>query len=219
MANEWDGAKVEYTDPVDDAVITMFYPNDVATKPHEDKLIGVRNKVQAHMHLMRLYNKDQHAYKSCEFVAGDESNVVIRRNRITVADQLRADVQQGSVEGIETIGSDIVLYTYDQVTIDPSVPHTLFIQTINNGVEAIEVTARDDYSVKLARLPSGEISAGYDSVVQAVYQIVSNDDSDRDAYLVTQKDPSDGMTNKLMGTNYDDRYYQHDSDFKNGLIA
>ena len=218
IANDYDGVKIEYTDPVDDAVITMSYPNDAITNPHEDKLIGVRNKVQAHTHMMRMYNKDRHAYKSCEFVAGDESNIVVRTNRITVADQLRADVQQGSVESIETIGSDIVLHTTDPVTIDPLVPHTMFIQTINNGVEAIAVTARDDYSVKLARLPSGEIS-GTDKSVQAVYQIVSETDDNRDAYLVAQKDPSDGMTNKLLCTNYDDRYYQNDSDFTNGLIA
>lgn len=218
IANDYDGVKVEYTDPIDDAIITMSYPNDAITNPHEDKLIGVRNKVQAHMHMMRMYNKDRHAYKSCEFVAGDESNIVVRTNRITVADQLRADVQQGSVDSIETIGGDIVLHTTDPVTIELSGAYTMFIQTINNGVEAIAVTARDDYSVKLARLPSGEIS-GYDRVVQAVYQIVTNGDEHRDAYLVSQKDPSDGMTNKLLCTNYDDRYYQNDSDFTNGLIA
>lgn len=218
IANDYDGVKVEYTDPVDDAVITMSYPNDAIVNPHEDKLIGVRNKVQAHMHMMRMYNKDRHAYKSCEFVAGDESNIVVRTNRITVADQLRADVQQGSVEGIETIGSDIVLHTTDPVTIEPTGAYTMFIQTINNGVEAIAVTARDDYSVKLARLPSGEIS-GTDKAVQAVYQIVAEQDDSRNAYLVAQKDPSDGMTNKLLCTNYDDRYYQNDSDFTNGLIT
>lgn len=218
IANDYDGVKVEYTDPIDDAIITMTYPNDAITNPHEDKLIGVRNEVQAHIHMMRMYNKDRHAYKSCEFVAGDESNIVVRTNRITVADQLRADVQQGSVDSIETIGADIVLHTTDPVTIEPSGAYTMFIQTINNGVEAIEVTARDDYSVKLARLPSGEIS-GTDRVVQAVYQIVSEADDNRDAYLVAQKDPSDGMTNKLLCTNYDDRYYQNDSDFTNGLIA
>ncbi len=218
IANDYDGVKIEYTDPIDDAIITMTYPNDAITNPHEDKLIGVRNKVQAHTHMMRMYNKDRHAYKSCEFVAGDESNIVVRTNRITVADQLRADVQQGSVDSIETIGGDIVLHTTDPVTIEPSVSHTMFIQTINNGVESIAVTARDDYSVKLARLPSGEIS-GTDKAVQAVYQIVSETDNDRDAYLVAQKDPSDGMTNKLLCTNYDDRYYQNDSDFTNGLIT
>ena len=88
----------------------------------------------------------------------------------------------------------------------------------NCGVESIAVTARDDYSVKLARLPSGEIS-GTDKVVQAVYQIVAETDDSRDAYLVAQKDPSDGMTNKLLCTNYDDRYYQNDSDFIDGLIT
>lgn len=219
ISNDYDGVTVEYTDPVDDAVVTLSYPNESLINPHEDKLTGVRNKEQAHMHMMRLYNKDRHAYKSCEFTAGDESNIVVRTNRITVADQLRANVQQGSVESIETVGSDIVLHTTDPLVIDPLVPHTLFIQTINNGVESIAVTARDDYSVKLARLPSGEISSGYDSVVQATYQIVAEQDIDRDAYLVSQKDPSEGMTNKLTCTNYDDRYYQNDTDYINGLIA
>ena len=218
IANDYDGVKIEYTDPIDDAIITMSYPNDAITNPHEDKLIGVRNKVQAHTHMMRMYNKDRHAYKSCEFVAGDESNIVVRTNRITVADQLRADVQQGSVDSIETISGDIVLHTTDPVTIEPTGAYTMFIQTINNGVESIAVAARDSTSVKLARLPSGEIS-GADRVVQAAYQIVSETDDNRDAYLVAQKDPSDGMTNKLLCTNYDDRYYQNDSDFIDGLIT
>lgn len=217
--SDYDGAKVEYTDPIDDAAVTLSYPNDSLANPHDEKLIGVRNKVQAHMHAMRILNRDLYVYKSCEFTAGDESNIVVRTNRITVADQLRADVQQGSVDSIETIGSDIVLHTTDPVPIEPSVAHTLFVQTINNGVESIAVTARDDYSVVLARLPSGEISNGYDAVVQAVYQIVVNDDSARDAYLVTEKSPSDGMTNTLTCTNYDDRYYQNDTDYINGLIA
>jgi|26BtaG_2_1085354.scaffolds.fasta_scaffold00199_24 hypothetical protein len=218
IANDYDGVKVEYTDPIDDAIITMTYPNDAITNPHEDKLIGVRNKVQAHTHMMRLYNKDRHAYKSCEFVAGDESNIVVRTNRITVADQLRADVQQGSVDSIEIIDGSIVLFTSDTVSIDDSDDNHLFIQTINNGVESIPVVARDDYSVRLLRLPSGEISSGHNAVVQAVYQIVKTQSDSNDAYLVAQKDPSDGMTNKLLCTNYSDCYYQNDSDFKDNKI-
>ena len=218
IINDYDGVKVEYTDPIDDAVVTLTHPSQRLINPHQDKLAGVRNKVQAHMHLMRIYNRDLFTYKSCEFTAGDESNIVVRTNRITVAEQLRADIQQGSVDSIETVGSEIILNTSDPVLLDAVSDYTAFIQTTNNGVEAIAVTANDDYSVKLARLPSGEISAGYDSVVQAVYQIVSNDDIKRDAYLVAEKSPADGMTNKLICTNYDDRYYQADSDFKNNLI-
>lgn len=217
IANDYDGVKIEYTDPIDDAIVTMTYPNDAITNPHEDKLIGVRNKIQAHMHMMRMYNKDRHAYKSCEFVAGDESNIVVRTNRITVADQLRADVQQGSVDSIEIIDGSIVLFASDPVSIDDSDDNHLFIQTINNGVESIPVVARDDYSVRLLRLPSGEISTA-DKSVQAVYQIVKTQNDSNDAYLVAQKDPSDGMTNKLLCTNYSDCYYQNDSDFKDNKI-
>ncbi len=219
VIGDYDGVKVEYTDPADDATVTLSYPNDNLVNPHEEKLTGVRNKVQAHIHAMRLLNRDLHTWKSCEFTAGDESNIVVRTNRITAVDQLRADVQQGSVHAIETIGSDIVLHTTDPVTIDDSVPHTLFIQTINNGVESIPVTARDDYSVVLARLPSGEISSGYDVVVQATYEIASNANAGRDDYIVTEKSPSEGMTNSITATNYDDRFYQNDKDFINGLIA
>ena len=215
--NDYDGVKVEYMDPVDDAIVTLSYPHDALSNPHEEKLTGVRNKIQAHMHAMRLLNRDLHTYKSCEFTAGDESNIVVRTNRITVADQLRANVQQGTVSSIETIGSDIVLHTDYPISIEPDTLHTLFIQTINNGVEAIEVTARDDYSVILARLPSGEISSGYDSLVQAVF--VTNTDATRDAYLVTEKSPSDGMTNKLTCVNYTDKYYANDMDFINGSIV
>lgn len=215
--SDYDGAKVEYTDPIDDATVTLSYPSESIVNPHEEKLIGVRNKIQAHMHAMRILNRDLYVYKSCEFTAGDESNIVVRTNRITVADQLRANVQQGTVSSIETIGSDIVLHTDYPVNIELGTPQTMFIQTINNGVEAIEVTARDEYSMTLARLPSGEISTGPDSAVQAVF--VTNADTDRDAYLITEKSPSEGMTNKLTCTNYDDRYYQNDADHINGLIA
>lgn len=217
VPSNFDGVKVEYTDPVDDATVTLNYPNESIVNPHPEKLIGVRNKIQAHMHAMRILNRDLFVYKSCEFTAGDESNIVVRTNRITVADQLRANVQQGTVSSIETIGSDIVLHTDYPINIEAGTPQTMFIQTINNGVEAIEVTARDDYSMTLARLPSGEISTGPDSVVQAVF--VTNTDIDRDAYLITEKSPSEGMTNKLTCTNYDDRYYQNDTDYTNGLIA
>ena len=219
VVNNYDGSKVEYVDPVDDAVVTLSYPYDGLANPHEDKLVGVRNKIQAHMHMMRTYYRDRYTFKSCEFTAGDESNIVVRTNRVTVANQRRADITQGSVDSIEVVGTDIVMHTTDPVELGAGT-HTLFIQTINNGVESITVTARDDYSVTLSRLPSGEISPTSDrNSVQAVYQIVKNEDSIRDAYLVTKKSPAEGMSNSLTCTNYDDRFYSSDKDYINGLIA
>lgn len=213
VINEYDGAKVEYADPTDDAQVTKSYPSDAVTNPHTEKLIGVRNELQATAHMMRLYNKDRFTYKSCEITAGDESNIVTRTNRITVASQTAVDVQQGTVEAIEVIGSNIVLHTSDPVSVSDG--SYLFIQTINNGVEAIACSPRDDYSVTLARLPQGEISTDWHNAVRAVYQIVGSNDGDKDAYIVTKKDPAEGMTNKLTCTNYSSKFYQNDKDYLN----
>lgn len=211
VINEYDGAKVEYADPVDDAQVTKSYPSDAVSNPHTEKLIGVRNELQATAHMMRLYNKDRFTYKSCEITAGDESNIVTRTNRITVASQTAVDVQQGSVEGVEVIGSDIVLHTSNPVSVTNG--SYLFIQTINNGVESIACSPRDEQSVTLARLPQGELSIRNPRGLNAVYHIVGSNDGDKDAYIVTKKDPSDGMTNKLTCTNYSSKFYQNDKDY------
>ena len=215
VINEYDGAKVEYADPVDDAQVTKSYPSDAASNPHTEKLIGVRNELQATAHMMRLYNKDRYTYKSCEITAGDESNIVTRTNRITVASQTAVDVQQGTVEGVEVIGSDIVLHTSDPVNVSEG--SYLFIQTINNGVESIACSPRDDYSVTLARLPQGELSIRNPRGLNAVYHIVGSNDGDKDAYIVTKKDPAEGMTNKLTCTNYSSKFYQNDKDYLNSI--
>lgn len=215
VINEYDGAKVEYADPVDDAQVTKSYPSEAAANPHTEKLIGVRNELQATAHMMRLYNKDRYTYKSCEITAGDESNIVTRTNRITVASQTAVDVQQGTVEGVEVIDSDIVLHTSHPVNVSGG--SYLFIQTINNGVESIACSPRDEQSVTLARLPQGELSIRNPRGLNAIYQIVGSNDGDKDAYIVTKKDPAEDMTNKLTCTNYSSKFYQNDKDYLNSI--
>lgn len=216
FGNEYDGVIIDYVEPVDDATMTINTSDSLAN-PKKDKIMGVRNKVQAYMHMMRIWNKLQYSYKSCEFTGGDESGIVIRSNRITVADQSRADVQQGSVENLEMIDNKIVLSTSNRVSLDNS-SHTLFVQTVDGNVDAIPCGTLNDYQVVLSRLPSGQIAIGHDNVVNAVYQIVKTQDSGRDAYLVSEKSPEKGLTNRLTCINYDERYYQNDSDYQNNLI-
>ena len=216
FGNEYDGVIIDYVEPVDDATMTINTSDSLAN-PKKDKIMGVRNKVQAYMHMMRILNKLQYSYKSCEFTGGDESGIVIRSNRITVADQSRADVQQGSVENLEMIDNKIVLSTSNRVSLDNS-SHTLFVQTVDGNVDAISCSTLNDYQVVLSRLPSGQIAIGHDNVVNAVYQIVKTQDSGRDAYLVSEKSPEKGLTNRLTCINYDERYYQNDSDYQNNLI-
>ena len=217
VTKDYDGVKVDYIDPIDDAQLTLK-TSEGMNNPDSVTLVGVRNKVQAHMHMMRTWNKHQYSYKSCEFTGGDESGIVIRSNRVTVASQYRANVQQGTATDLVTIGNDIVLYTSNPVSI-PDGGYVLFIQTVDGNVDAMSISQYGDYAVKLPRLPSGQIAIGADNVVNAVYQIVSNADNEKDAYLVTEKSPSEGLTNKLTCINYTDKYYQNDADLSNGKIT
>lgn len=216
--NNHDGVQVTYADPVDDAKVTLDYPNDKsAQNPQKVELVGVRNKVQAHMHLMRTHHKNQLAYKSCEFTGADESGIVIPTNRIDVASQFGAGVVQGVVERLDTVGGQIVATVSEPVSMPSG---TLFVQTVAGTVDNIKVTRGNDaYTLILARMPSQPLSLGYDSVVQATFKLVSHSELDRDAYIVSSKDRGENpLSHKLTCINYTDKYYQNDDDYQRGLI-
>lgn len=217
--NDHDGVQVTYTDPIDDAKVTLDYPaNKSAQKPQKIDLLGVRNKVQAHMHLMRTHHKNQYAYKSCEFTGADESGIVIPTNRIDVASQLQADVMQGVVESLETANGQIIARLSEPCRITSG---TLFVQTTAGVVDNIAISQGDDkYSVVLSRMPSQPLSLSPSAVVRATYKIVAHTETDRDAYIVSGKSAGENpLSHKLTCVNYTDKYYQNDSDFKKGLIS
>ncbi len=223
--NDYDGIEVTYTDPVDDAKVTLRYPEDgSATNPDTKNkdLVGVRNKVQAHMHMMRRHWKNQHAYKTCSFTAADESGIVLPTNQINVADQYRADTQQGAVEALQVNGNgQVVLTLSDSVDFGGKAQATVFVQTVAGIVDNIRCTpGTNPHEVILTRAPSQPISTSWDAVVRATYQLVLHDDLERDNYIVTTKDPSDNpMSHRLSCINYTDKYYPNDKDFINGLIT
>lgn len=223
--NDYDGIEVTYTDPVDDAKVTLCYPEDgSATNPDTKNkdLVGVRNKVQAHMHMMRRHWKNQHAYKTCSFTAADESGIVLPTNQINVADQYRADTQQGAVEALQVNGTgQVVLTLSDSVDFGGKAQATVFVQTVAGIVDNIRcMPSTNPREVILTRAPSQPISTSWDAVVRATYQLVLHDDLDRDNYIVTTKDPGDNpMSHRLSCINYTDKYYPNDKDFINGLIT
>ena len=223
--NNYDGVEVSYTDPADDAKVSLYYPHDQsATNPDtkDKELFGVRNKVQAHMHLMRRHWKNQLVYSTCSITAADESGIVIVTDRITVANQTRADTQQGAVEllSVNNLGQ-AVLSLSSPVDFGAKSQGTIFVQTASATVDNIRCTPSDDpYEVILNRPPNQPISTAWDAVVRATYNLVLHDDVDRDSYIVTAKEPGDNpLSHRLTCINYDGDYYQSDKDFINGLIA
>lgn len=215
--NDYDGVQVTYSDPVDDAKVTLSYPEG-ATNPQKSDLLGVRNRVQAHIHMMRLHHKNQYAYKTCELTGADESGVVIPTNRIDVANQLRSDTVQGSVYGLDSVDGVALMSVSEPVGLADNQTATVFVQTTVGVLDNIRCTKHDEYTLRLGRMPTAPISI--DGVVRAVYTLVTHSDTTKDSYIVTKKDVGDNpMTHKLTCINYTDKYYQNDADFKKGLIG
>ncbi len=207
---EFDGVTVKYASPKDDAQVTEK-TSETAVNADEKTLVGVRNKKQAQVHLWRIWHKHLYSYKTVQFEGADESNIVIRSQRIEVADQLRANVMQGVVTDLTTVNNQIVMTLSEPINDDVTNSHTIFIQMTNGLVDSMQVTKKDDFRVILPRLPLHTISTSLENVVQATYQLVANNQTKKDAFIVTSKEPSEGIANRISAINYDERYYLKDN--------
>ncbi|MEC9444247.1 MAG: hypothetical protein VX408_04170, partial [Pseudomonadota bacterium] len=166
--------------------------------------------------------KNQLAHAQCSFGAADESGIVIPTNMINVADQYRADTQQGAVEAIKVSESGQVLLSLStNVDFGTKTQGTIFVQTVAGIVDNIRCTPSSNKDeVVLNRAPSQPLSTAWDAVVRATYNLVLHDDLDRNNYIVTAKDPgSNPLNHQLSCINYTVKYYQNDKDFINGLIT
>lgn len=224
--NDYDGQVVTFVDPDnDDTRTTLTYPEDVPVINPDTKnkdLVGVRNKVQAHMHLMRRYHKNQLAYSNVSATVADEGAIVIPNNKVSIANQNRADTQQGAVVSLSVNGiGQTVLTLSNEVDFGDKPEGTVFVQTVAATVDNIKCSpSNDPREVILQRPPSQPISTERSAQVRATYILVTHDDLDRDSYIVTSKGPGNtSMSHSLEAINYTDKYYQNDKDFINGLIA
>ena len=220
--NDYDGVQVTYTDPADDAKVTLNYPADgVANNAEKKDLMGVRNKVQAYMHMMRQHQKNLYAYKTCTFGGADESGIVIPTNRIDVANLYQSDTKQGVViqQSVDSNGQT-VLTTNAPVNLTAGQQATVFVQTMAGIVDNIRCQlGLHDRELILNRPPSQPLSLSPTAVVRATYKLVTHSELDRDAYLVTAKEAgSNPMSHKLTCINYTDKYYLYDSAYLTNSI-
>ncbi|WP_298908285.1 host specificity factor TipJ family phage tail protein [uncultured Psychrobacter sp.] len=210
-----DGVVAKWRDPVDDAQMSLHIPPDEsAINPDEVELIGVRNKTQAYMHARRRDQKNKYARQTVQFVGHDESNIVIESNCVAVADQFRADTQQGEARRLEKVGTDILLTTSEPVIVPDGGTATIWLQTTAGYVDNIAVTGGPRLNqLILARMPSSPISTDPNAVVRATYQVAINDTAKKAAYIVTDKAAAEFVSNQVTAVNYDDRYYLYDNEY------
>lgn len=210
-----DGLEYEYVDPEDDAVVTMYLPaGGSAVKPKKVQSVGVRSKLQAYFQAHRVWNKMKFQTVTTEFEATQESDLLLLRDRILVADSTRPETLDG-----EVLEQNVLELRLSQDIEIGTGPHTIFLQLPDGTVESMPVYPGSEPGyVVLSRAP--RISLVLDSAMysRTTFVIVKDSDPRERAFLVTEKDPKENFTSLVRAVNYDARYYDGDDDFIDGVV-
>lgn len=203
-----DGVEYNYVDPEDDALVTLFLPEDqTAVNPKKVDSIGVRSYALAYFHAWRIWNKTRYQNVATEFEATQEADLLLVSDRILVADNTRPGTQDGEV----IAQNGLSLELSQEITFNGGEDYTIFLQHVDGSVEAIPVTAgASSRLVTLAHAPKAALSLDDDAYARALYQIVGNNSSREQAFLVTEKEPQDNFTSIVRAVNYSPKYYDKD---------
>lgn len=214
--NDYDGVEYQFVDPVDDAVVTYFIPEDrSAVNPKKIESIGVRNFHQAYFAAWRAWNRIVYQNVTTEFDATQEADLLIVQERILVADNTRPETQDGQVEAQD--GLELTLS--QPWTAEDGVEYTIFLQHIDGTVESLPVVpGADAYKAVLGEAPRAALSLDPENFAVATYQIVGNNEPRGTAFLLAEKLPKSNFTLSCKAINYDARYYAKDKDLINEVI-
>lgn len=213
--NNYDGVSLQYVSPEDDAVLTYYIPEDrTAVNPQEIETTGVRSGLQAYFHAWRAWNKIRYQNVITEFQATQEADLITTNDRILVADNTRADTQDG-----EVLAQNVLELTLSQPVNTGSGPQTMFLQLTDGTVEAIPVTGQtSDRKVVLARAPRLPLATDNELFARTSFILSSDQEVRPSAFLLAEKESQTNFTSTLRAVNYDARYYRNDKDYVNGLI-
>ncbi|MDC5446240.1 host specificity factor TipJ family phage tail protein, partial [Acinetobacter baumannii] len=211
VQKDYDGVELEYTSDVDDARVKYIIPEDITPKnPLKITTTGIRNEAQAKVRAWREWNKLRYKYMSCEVEVLDESELLIRNDRILVADNTIVDTQDGEVEAVD----GLIIQTSQPCTFDVGSDYFIHLQISNATVDVVPCTAGEDkYHVVLSRPPVQPLVVAADRYVKTLYTLVRADQSEAQAFMLEELTPQTQMTNTLKASNYDARFYERDHDF------
>ncbi|KYQ84247.1 hypothetical protein AWW72_10115 [Acinetobacter sp. NRRL B-65365] len=210
VMDDYDGLIYEYTDPADDSRINIYLPDKSAKNPKVVKSVGVRNKWQAHFNAYRLWNKMRFQRRSITFDAASESELLVLRDRIAVADYRNGVHRSGDVLQQE----GLILTLSHDVEFIAGKSYVIYLQMSDGSVELIPVTAgTTPNKVVLGRLPNSPLKLNPEDYINTTYIVVNDDTKGSLPYLVAKKEPVGKTSNKITAINYDERYYMNDKDY------
>lgn len=208
---DYDGVELEYTSPDDDLRVTYVIPeNGSARNPLKISTSGIRNHAVAKTRAWREWNKLQYQTESVEFDALDESNLLVRNDRILVADNTSIKTQDGEVVAVD----GLTLTLSQDVEMQDGVTYYIHLQLQDATVDMIQCLSGEYMNqVILTRAPLQPLVIEEDRYIKTTYQIVAAQDTSNSAFLLTEASPNDEMTNRLTCINYDARYYEKDHSY------
>lgn len=214
--NDYDGVEFQFVDPIDDAIVSYYIPEDrSAVNPKKIQSLGVRNFHQAYFAAWRAWQKIVYQNCTTEFEATQEADLLIVQERVLIADNTRADTQDGQIES----QTGLTVTLSQPFEVEPGVDYTLFVQHYDKTIQAIAVTpGASKFEAVLATPPTSALSLDADNFAVATYQIVGNNEPRGSAFLITDKSPKSNFTVNLKAINYDARYYAKDKDLVDEII-
>lgn len=208
VQKDYDGVELEYTSDEDDARIKYTIPEDITPKnPLKITTTGIRNEAQAKVRAWREWNKFRYKYMSCEVEVLDESELLIRNDRILIADNTVIDTQDGEIEGVD----GLTITTSQPCKFEDGQSYYVHLQISNATVDVVPCLAGlDEYSIVLSRPPVQPLVVDPDRYVKTLYSLVRADQAETHAFMLEELTPQTQMTNTLKASNYDARFYEHD---------
>lgn len=204
----YDGVEFLWVNPVDDAIETLSLNDGFSNRPKRVESIGVRNSVQAKYHANRHWNKIRYQSQSIEFESLAQGELTLVGDRILVADNTSVEEQDGDI-----VAQDgFVVTTSQPVVMDIAKTYTVFLQMYDGTVQSMDALpiAGQTYKFQLTEAPLLPLVLDPDHFSRTKYLLVESGSLVRRAFIVTEREPGESNTSKIVAINYDPRYYQAD---------
>ncbi|MBJ8421921.1 hypothetical protein I6M74_08405 [Acinetobacter bereziniae] len=208
---DYDGVELEYTSPDDDKRITYSIPENITlTNALKITTSGIRNHAVAKTRAWREWNKLQYQNVDCEFEALDESELLIRNDRILIADSTSLETQDGEIVAVD----GLILTCSMDVDFEDGEQYYCCLQIADGSVDIIECSPGEyTNQIILNHAPTMALVVGTDRYVRTLYSITKVAETSSQAFMLSEMSRNTQMTNKLTCINYDDRYYEKDHSF------
>lgn len=214
--NDKDGVEVSYVDNTDGATLTYYIPEDQsAVNPEVVEIAGLTNKLQAYFHAHRAWGKARFKNTICEFEATQEANLLVRGEKILVADNTRAETWDGEV--IAKTGFTLTLSQNFEFEVGET--YSIFLQLADATIQSIAITPGTmSNEVVLATNPSMALAIGDSLYASCVYEIVKNAFPRKRIFVIENKEPVTNFNSVVTAYNYDERYYEKDTDYIDEVV-